>query len=176
MPLRDGLPLTVQLENRTSQLIQSPVTNTIAGAMEIQQVLDNIEWACQAGNPVAYAPHLRADPLAGVPAKSVIVQFGKGDQIGPNPGESALVRAGALVDRLTFYRADLAIAEHRPVPKLTHDFMINLASYGEIARGAQEQIARFLASDGTETIHPEPARFFEVPIQGPLPDDLNFIP
>ena len=25
-------------------------------------------------------------------------------------------------------------------------------------------------------IHPEPARFFEVPIQGPLPEGLKFIP
>ena len=37
----------------------------------------------QAGNPVAYAPHLRKDPLAGVLAKSVIVQFAYGDQTGP---------------------------------------------------------------------------------------------
>src|SRR5262249_5054217 len=30
--------------------------------------------------------------------------------------------------------------------------------------------------DGTEAIHPEPARFFEVPINLPLPEDLNYIP
>ncbi len=45
-----------------------------------------------------------------------------------------------------------------------------------IARGAQEQIAVFFASDGKEVIHPEPARLFEVPIAGPLPEALNFIP
>jgi len=44
-----------------------------------------------------------------------------------------------------------------------------------IARGAQEQIATFFASDGQEVIHPEPARFFEVPIVLPLPEGLNFI-
>ena len=28
----------------------------------------------------------------------------------------------------------------------------------------------------TTIIHPEPPRFFEVPIQGPLPEEFNFIP
>jgi len=45
-----------------------------------------------------------------------------------------------------------------------------------MARGVQEQIAVFLASDGNVINHPEPNRFFEVPIAGPLPEDLNFIP
>ena len=61
---------------------------------------------------MAYAPHLRKDPLAGVPAKSVIVQFAKGDQIVPNPATTALFRAGDLADRATFYRHDLAFAEN----------------------------------------------------------------
>jgi hypothetical protein len=34
----------------------------------------------------------------------------------------------------------------------------------------QQQIGVFFATDGTEIIHPEPARFFEVPIVPPLPD------
>ena len=38
-----------------------------------------------------------------------------------------------------------------------------------ISRGAQDQIAVFLASGGTVIIHPEPAQFFEVPIGSPLP-------
>jgi dienelactone hydrolase len=177
LPLRDGVPLAVQLEDGSSQLIQSPVINTVAGAMAIQEVLDNFEWVSQTGgNPVPYAPHLRKSPLAGVPAKSVIVQFGKGDQSIPNPAETALVRAGDLADRVTFYRHDLAFAENPNLLKNPHGFMVNVAVYREIALGAQEQIARFFASDGTEIIHPEPARFFEVPIQGRLPEDLNFIP
>jgi len=45
-----------------------------------------------------------------------------------------------------------------------------------MAFGVQEQIAVFLASHGSITIHPEPARFFEVPIAGSLPEGLNFIP
>jgi hypothetical protein len=46
----------------------------------------------------------------------------------------------------------------------------------EIALGAQQQIATFFASNGQEIIQSEPARFFETPIQSPLPEDLNWIP
>jgi hypothetical protein len=33
----------------------------------------------------------------------------------------------------------------------------------------------FFAWDGEVITHPEPERFFEVPIELPLPEDLNFI-
>jgi hypothetical protein len=42
---------------------------------------------------------------------------------------------------------------------------------------AQKQVPIFLASDGTVVIDPDLAdSFFEVPIAGPLPETLNFIP
>src|SRR5206468_2289666 len=69
MPLRDGTPLPVTLKDGTTRTIRSPVTNTVPGAMAIQEVLTNIDWASQAGSPVAYAPHLRKDPLPGVSPK-----------------------------------------------------------------------------------------------------------
>ena len=86
-------------------------------------MLDNTEWATQAGNPVAYAPHLRADPLAGVPAKSVILQYARGDQTVPNPTTSAIIRAGALQDRTTLFRNDLAFAADPTFPKNPHTFL-----------------------------------------------------
>src|SRR5262249_31965944 len=180
MPLRDGAPLTVRLADGTSHVIQSPVINTVAGAMAIQEVIENTEWVSQSGNPVAYAPHVRKDPLAGVPAKSVIVQFAKGDQVVPNPTTTAILRGGDLADRATFYRNDLAFAEDPTVPKIPHGFMVGIGSskplVAAIARGAQEQVATFFRTDGQVVIHPEPARFFEVPIKLPLPEDLNYIP
>jgi hypothetical protein len=179
MPLRNGVALPVRLEDGTSLEIRSPVINTVAGAMAIQQVIENSEWVMQSGDPVAYAPHLRKAPLAGMPAKSVIIQFGKGDQALPNPAETALVRAGDLADRTLFFRNDLAHADHPEVDKNPHRFMINIftnPATTAIALEAQRQIASFFESDGTEIIQPEPARYFEVPIQGPLPEDLNYIP
>src|SRR5262249_20263740 len=81
MPLRGGVQLTVRLADGTKRVIQSPVINTIPGTMPIQEVIEHIEWVSQPGNAVAYAPHIRKSPLAGIAAKSVIYQFAKGDQI-----------------------------------------------------------------------------------------------
>lgn len=179
-PLRDGLELRVQLAGGTSQdIIQSPVINTVGGAMEIQQFVDNVEWVFQSGNSVAYAPYLRKTPLAGVPAKSVIYQFAKGDLGAPNPNMTAMLRAGDLADRATFYRHDLAYAEYYPrLQRNPHGFVtiIENEAFKGIALGAQEQIAVFFATDGGVIIHPEPVRFFELPIMPPLPEALNYIP
>jgi len=150
----------------------------VAGAIAIQEVVEHTKWVSRSGDPVAYAPHLRKHPLAGMPVKAVLYQFAWGDQDVPNPNTTALLRAGDLADRATFYRHDLAFAENPALPKGPHPFIvsINIAAFRAIALGAQEQIATFFASHGEVIIHPEPRRFFEVPIVLPLPEDLNFIP
>jgi pimeloyl-ACP methyl ester carboxylesterase len=157
---------------------QPPLINTVAGAMEIQEVLDHMKWASQSASSLVCAPYLRKSPLTGVPAKSVLFQFSIGDQIATNPTTTAVLRAGDITDRATYYRNDLARAENNLVAKNPHMLirLITTPSVAAMARGVQEQIAVFLASDGHLIIHPEPIRFFEVPIAGPLPEDLNFIP
>jgi hypothetical protein len=177
LPLRDGVPLTVRLANGTTQIIESPVINDVSGALAIQETLENTEWVSQAGSPVAYAPHLRKAPLPGVFGKSVIYQFAKGDLGAPNPNTTAILHAGDLADRTLYYRHDLARAEMPSLPMNAHMFMVSIgvAAFREISLGAQAQIAMFFASDGETIIHPEPARFFEVPIQGALPEELNYI-
>jgi hypothetical protein len=187
LPLRNGIPLTVRLADGTFRDIESPVINTVSGAMEIQEYVERAEWVFQSGSSVAYAPYLRKAPLPGVPAKSVIVQFARGDQTNPNPVTTAILRAGELADRATFYRHDLASAENPTIRKNPHVFMPSRdgadVAIRPIALGAQEQIAVFLASDGTEMIDPDgrcepdgPGCLFEVPIGLPLPEDLSFIP
>ena len=162
-----------------------PVVDTTAGA--IQTVLDNTEWVTQAGNPVAYAPHLRADPLAGVPAKSIILQYARGDQTVPNPTTSAIIRAGALNDRTTLFRNDLAFAADTSVPKLVpknpHTFLTRIPGLttstiaAAAAVAAQDQIAQFFASGGTLVIDPDGAGpLFETPLAGAPPEDLAYIP
>jgi hypothetical protein len=168
---------------------QPPLINTVPGADAIQQNFDNADWVGEAGNPVAYAPYLRKEPLLGMTAKSVIIQFAKGDETVPNPTASALIRAGALTDRTTYYRNDLAFAGDPAVPKNPHIFLVELVAdklVFSIATAAQQQIATFFDSGGTVTIDPDsltgplfPELFeglFEVPIAGPLPEELNFIP
>jgi hypothetical protein len=179
LPLRNGVSFHVGLEDGTGRDIRSPVINDVPGAMAIQELIDRLRWVQQAASPPAYAPHLRRSPLPGVPAKSVLIQFPKGDQTIPNPWETATLRAGHLADRATFYRHDLAFAEDLAMPTDPHNFVQMVthanANVRLVARGYQNQFATFFESDGKTIIHPEPARFFEVAIQGPLPEGLNFI-
>ena len=155
------------------------VVNTVPGAADIQAFIDRSQWVTQAGNPVSYAPYLRKQPLDGHSAKPVIVQFAKGDAEVPNPTSSAIIRAGGLSDRTTYFRNDLAYAFNPAVGKNPHTFLTNIgnAAQAPYAVMAQTQIAVFFASRGMLTIDPDMAGlFFEVPILGPLPETLNFIP
>jgi hypothetical protein len=156
-----------------------PVTNTVVGAMEIQQVIENTEWVSQSGNPVAYASHIRKDPLEDVPEKAVIIQFAKGDQTVPNPTATAILRVGDLADRTLYFRNDLAFAANPATPKNPHTFLTNIAvpAVAAFAVGAQQQISMFFATDGGTVIDPDGVGpFFEVPLAGVLPEELNFIP
>jgi hypothetical protein len=172
---------------------QPAVINDVPGAIEIQQLFENTEWVSQSSNPVAYAPHFQQQPLDGVPAKSVIIQFAKGDKSMPNPLTTAMFRAGDLADRSTFYRNDLAFNDPTRNPtgvevsKDPHAFLLfnpfvapavlNFPGVFDITLGAQQQIAEFFASGGALVIDPDgPGPLFEVPIAGPLPEELNFIP
>jgi hypothetical protein len=200
IPALDNLPSTpgpvFNFNENMPLRDQPPVINTVAGALDIQRVFEWLEWAMQAGNPVAYASHLRKAPLTGVQPKAIIVQFVKGDKTVPNPTATALIRAGELADRATYYRNDLAFADpvRNPtgveVPKNPHAFLsINsifplnpnspffFPALGDVGAGARRQIAEFFALDGVNVIDPDGAGpLFEVPIVGPLPEELNFIP
>jgi hypothetical protein len=187
MPLRDGVPLDVKLADGTTRTIVSPVTNGVAGAIAIQEVFDNWEWVSLGGDPVAYAPYLRKDPLPGVDtAKSVLVQFAKGDVYAPNPTTTAFLRAGDLADQATYYRYDLTPVYYQD-PNLRaplgypHTFAALTTSTNAtiqgIALAAQRQIAAFFASGGAQTIQPPgvPAEYFEVGMdETELPEGLNY--
>ena len=155
---------------------EGPVLNTVDGATDIQQLLDNTEWVRQSADPSAFAVHLRQRPLRAVQAKSVIVQFARGDQNIPNPLATAIVRAGGLADRTTMFRNDLAFAANPGMPKNPHRFMVNvdIPAAASIALSAQGQIADFFASSGDVITLPDPAYLFEVPILV-LPEDFGFI-
>ena len=156
-----------------------PLVSNVPGASAIQVALDRFQWVSQSGNPVSYASLIRKDPLPGQVAKPVLIQFAKSDQTVPNPTTSAIVRAGELADRTVLYRHDLAYAAFPTLPKNPHTFLSNIAQpeAAPFAVGAQTQMAVFFASGGTTVIDPDGAGpFFEVPIAGPLPETLSFIP
>jgi len=196
LPLREGAPYSVQLQDGSSRVIQSPVINTVPGAIEIQQVLENIEWVNMSANSVTYARFIRLHPLNGVPAKPVIIQFAFGDRLVPNPSTTTLLRVGDLADRATFFRTDLRFAVNPTPfanPNLYPHVFMSLAiqaadpNVKAIALQAQEQIASFFALDGTDhrldpfdgtqITDPDGAGpVFEVPVVLPLPESLNYFP
>lgn len=157
---------------------QPPVINSVAGAMAIQDYIDNNEWALQSADIVPFASRLRSEPLAGSAARAVLINIAKGDQTVPNPAASKVIRAGALSDVTMFYRHDLAFAANPALPKNPHQFMtlINNAAFAPISAEVEHQAARFLATGGAEITQPLPASYFEMPIPLPLPETLSFIP
>jgi dienelactone hydrolase len=175
-PFRENLPLRNQ----------PTLVNDVIGAMPIQEFLERFEWAMQQADPLAYAPHLRRDPLAGVAPRPILITFAKGDPVCPNLITTALLRAGDLADRTMYFRADLAYAPNQPTAQDLHEYLFRLTPAGiGFALAAQEAIGTFLASDGNTTIDPDPVDHdldpatpprdaFEVPIVGPLPEDLSF--
>lgn len=173
-PLRNEVPLSVQLANGIDSVIQAPVTNNVLGAMAIQEAAEYLKWVGRAGSPLAYAPHLRKAHLKGVPPKSVLFLMAKGDQGAPNPTDTAIVRAGDLADVTLYYRHDLYYADHHDaqpnLEKNPHGFAIDLAG---ISEGVQELVAEFFASDGNTVTIPEPRKYFEFPIVE-LPETLNY--
>ena len=158
------------------------VTAPVAGAIPIQEVLDNTEWVSQAGNPVAYAPYLRKLSLDGVPHRPFIIQSAKGDMTVPNPTVSAIIRAADAHDLWTLYRSDIAQELVPGAPADPHTFLTDIGgsvAVAQLAIGAQMQIGVFFASDGTLVIDPDTefGPFFETPISGgeiSLMEDLNF--
>ena len=156
------------------------VINNVPGAVAIQTVEDSSRWLGQAGDPVAWAPFIRKSPLPGEFSKSVIIQFARGDETVPNPTATALIRSGDLADHATFFRNDLAFALGVGFGKNPHTFLTNIGGTVPVATaaiGAQTQIAVFFATDGALIIDPDgPGPLFEVPIAGPLPEDLGFLP
>lgn len=157
----------------------APVVNDVPGALAIAQLLDRNEWVQQAGNPVAYAPFIRKQPLPGNAAKPVLFQFARGDGTVPNPTTSAILRAGDLGGFATLFRNDLAYAANPAVPKNPHTFLTNIGvpAAAPYAVGAQQQMAVFLASGGATVIDPDGAGpFFEVPVNPPLPETLGYLP
>jgi hypothetical protein len=178
-----GIPVTAPFYNENIPLRdRAPVVNTIPGAMAIQEYFDRIEWVQASSDAATMAPHLAFEPLTGVPAKSILVLYAKGDMTAPNPRTTALVRAGVLREKTIFFRNDIAFAEDPLVPKVVpkdpHTFLQPLTTAGitgQVARGGQATIAQFFVSGGTTISQPLPARFFEFPIVV-MPEDYSYIP
>jgi hypothetical protein len=113
-----------------------------------------------------------------------------GDRTLPNPTTTAILRAGDLADRTTYFRFDLFLASNPTTPPFVNDphgsifpappsapLPRSVAAGNAVSLAAQEQIAVFFASDGVEVIDPDgPGILFETPIAPPLPEEAMFFP
>jgi len=140
------------------------ITDTVPGALAVQDAFEEADWLGMLGDPLSYAAHLQEAPLPGVPAKPMLVQFGLGDLEVPNPIESALVRAAGLQPATWLLRTDLAAAidprllgltqTGAPFPIYPHRFLSNPLLFNPLSPplitaigvAAQKQIADFFAS------------------------------
>jgi hypothetical protein len=142
--------------------------DAVPGASAIQELIDRNEWAQQSANPVALAPYVD---------HPVIVQFAKGDRTVPNPTTTAILRAGDLAGRATYFRNDIAGPGGTQLYPNPHTFLTGIGNAATVtaALQAQAQIAAFFASGGTVTIDPDGAGpVFETPIAPPLSETLGF--
>jgi fermentation-respiration switch protein FrsA (DUF1100 family) len=143
----------------------APVLKPAPGALDIQAYFERVEWVSQSANPVAYAPYLRQAPLPGVGPKAVLVQWAVGDLTVPNPTTASLVRAGALQAFTSAYRHDRVVATLPERLRNPHGFLTLTASpeLSDIARAAQEQVARFFLSGGRAIERPDERLEIEPP-------------
>jgi hypothetical protein len=176
---------------------QPPVTNNVAGAMAIQAAFEAADWVGMIGDPLSFAPHLKTAPLAGVPAKTTLFQFGYGDLEVPNPTESAVVRAANGQASTWFFRFDKAseidprllpvtMPGAAPLPILPHRLLSNPTIFEypyetPLSIADQLQAASYLATGGLLALDPDlfltgeyaGNNLFQVPAT--LPTQLNFL-
>jgi hypothetical protein len=140
---------------------------------------------------------LKTSPLAGVPAKSALFQFGTGDLEVPNPTESAVANAANAQSTTWLFRFDEAAGMDQSLlpitmpgagglPILPHRVLANPTIFGNpgeasIAIADQRQAAAFLSSGGKSIVDPNTLltgefagqKLFEDPTT--LPTQLNFV-
>lgn len=133
---------------------QPAYVSMVPGAVDIQNMLGEVEWLRSSGDPLSFAPHLNLTPLANMQPKPALFLYDVGDQTIPNPEHSNLIRSAGAFQSSTLYRADLAgpiaAAICCTLPADSHPFLndsTNAATLA-IAGAAQQQIAGFFASDG----------------------------
>jgi hypothetical protein len=156
---------------------QPPVINTIPGAVAIQRYLDRASWAGQMGDPGAYAPLLRPDPVTGERPRHVRILIARSDQMVPTVNAITLLRAGDLESQTVLYQHDLFWPTAPTIFKDAHAFPLALPQvpWRPIVVSAQEQVATFLGSNGTTALPPSPALYWQAPVNLPIPDELAFV-
>src|SRR3954447_597336 len=153
-PGLNGFTEDMPLRNEPPIVIKHP------GAASLQETFAAGNWYERTGSPETFAPRirLRPDPAWASKPKEFAFQTAYGDGTVPNPTAGTLYRAGALFDRVTYYRND----KTPTFDSDPHGFLADPSLAGRTA--GQQQLAEFLSSGQLTNPNPE---MLEVPIANP---------
>jgi hypothetical protein len=153
-PGLDGFTEDIPLRN------EPPIVIKHRGAAALQETFAAGNWYERTGSPETFAPRirLRPDPAWASKPKQFAFQTAYGDGTVPNPTAGTLYRAGALFDRVAYYRND----KTPTFDSDPHGFLADPSLAGRTA--GQQQLAEFLSSGQLTNTNPE---MLEVPIANP---------
>jgi hypothetical protein len=153
-PGLDGFTEDLPLRN------EPPVVIKHKGAASLQELLAASDWYERTGSPETFAPRIRLRPDAAWASKpkEVAFQTAYGDGTVPNPTAGTLYRAGALFDRVVYYRND----KTPTFGSDPHGWLADPSLAGRTA--GQQELAEFLASGQLTNTNPS---MLEVPIADP---------
>jgi hypothetical protein len=127
------------------------------GALELQELFATSNWYERGGSPETFSPRIRLRPdraWAGRP-KEVAFQTAYGDGTVPNPTSGTLYRAGALFDRVVYYRND----KTPTFDSDPHGWLADPTLAGRTS--GEQQLAEFLDTGQLVNTNPD---YLEVPI------------
>lgn len=153
-PGLNGFTEDLPLRNDPPVVIKHP------GAAQLQELFGVSNWYERTGSPETFAPRIRLRPDRAWAArpKEVAFQTAYADGTVPNATSGTLYRAGALFDRVVYYRND-------KTPTFAddpHGFLADPQLAGRTA--GEQQLTEFLATGQLINTNPD---FLEVPIASP---------
>ncbi|MGH7722925.1 MAG: hypothetical protein ACRENL_08885 [Candidatus Dormibacteria bacterium] len=153
-PGLDGFTEDLPLRDDPATLITHP------GAAALQELFSDANWYDRKGSAETFAPRirLRPDPAWAGNPKDVVFQSAYADGTVPNPTAGTLYRAGALFDRVVYYRNDKT-PTYASDP---HGWLADPTLAGRTS--GEQQLAAFLATG--QLVGTNPA-WLETPVVNP---------
>jgi len=153
-PGLDGFTEDLPLRNDPSRVM------THKGAAALQELFADTNWYDRNGSPETFAPRFRLRPDAAWAhnPKNFVFQTAYADGTTTDPAAATIYRAGALFDRVVFYRNDKT-PTYSSDP---HGWLADPTLAGRTS--GEQQLATFLSTG--MLVNPNPA-WLEVPIADP---------
>jgi Bacterial Ig-like domain len=153
-PGLNGFTEDLPLRNDPAEVITHP------GAAALQELFGDSNWYDRTGSPETFAPRIRLRPDSAWASnpKNVVFQTAYADGTTTDPAAATIYRAGALFDRVVFYRNDKT-PTYASDP---HGWLADPTLAGRTS--GEQQLAAFLSTG--LLINPNPA-WLETPIANP---------